>query len=263
MCGAISAGEGGISPSTCCQRQTPPPSGTPGVEPPQTKAGGRLVSATGEPHTQPVRSPGPGGLCDFSCPHLKCSAHTLLPAVQHGYGRGLGVQEVILTLEVSDKGCWLYHAPAVLKSLSHVVLHDTYHAEAVLVTCSRGEDDRPLGTNTVEIKVVQETRHYSTAWSDVHHIPFQSHTSTASAACMQPSAPTQAWAVWDTQLGSHKASRSRWSHLSPGYTHHGHKRPQTQGCKAQECCYGREKGALHRNSISVEKWAGGSREGSS
>lgn len=159
----------------------------------------------------------------------------------------------ILTLEVLDKGRWLYHAPTVLKSLSHVVLHDTYHAEAALVTCGGGEDDRTLGTNTVEFKAAQDGAvQYRSG--DGHHIPFQSHTSTVSAALTQPSALTQAGVVWDGQLSPHKASRSRWSHLSPGYTHHGHKCPQTQGCKAQGCCYGWEKGAVRRNSISVEKW---------
>lgn len=50
---------------------------------------------------------------------------------------GRNNQNSILTFQVSDEGDRLDGIAAVGKGLDHVVLHDTQHAEASLVTYSR------------------------------------------------------------------------------------------------------------------------------
>lgn len=73
-----------------------------------------------------MRSPELSFLHGFFCPLF--SNHRASP------GRHSPAQHSILTFQVSDEGDGLDSIAAVGKGLDHVVLHETQHAEAPLVT---------------------------------------------------------------------------------------------------------------------------------
>lgn len=60
----------------------------------------------------------------------------LPPTIELVLGRQILNQKSFLTFQVSDEGNRLDGIAAVGKGLDHVVLHDTQHAEASLVTYS-------------------------------------------------------------------------------------------------------------------------------